>query len=140
MTVPSEDTLCRFIDPGSWSYDDNRPTASAFTASNRKLSTWHRDRVAQNGSALKDLCFDSLGGFGEALLKTLDFLQAAEEAKSPVFQPTVVWRPEEVEEPWLPWQHAHVNIESKAGPSGFPKDYRLLLAMRCEVSRRPSGV
>lgn len=140
MTVPSEDTLCRFIDPAHWSYDDNRPAYTAFRASQRRLSTWHCDRVTQSGSALKDLCFDSLEGFGEALLKTLDFLQAAEKINSPVFQPTAVWRPEKVKEPWLLWQDAHVNVEAKAGPSGFPKDYRLLLAKKCEVSRRPSGV
>lgn len=140
MTVPLEDTLCRFIDPGRWSYDDNRPAYTAFTASNRKLTTWHRDRVVQNGSALKDLCFDSLEGFGEALLKTLDFIQAAEEIKSPVFRPAAIWRPGEVKEPWSAWRDAHVNIEATAGDSSFPKSYRLLLAKRCEVSRHPSGV
>jgi hypothetical protein len=140
MTVPSEDTLCRFIDPACWFPDENRPTASAFRASDRKLSTWHKDRVAQNGSALENLCLDYLEGFGEALLKTLDFLQAAEETKSPVFKPIAVWRPEEVKEPWSRWRDCHVNIESPAGPRGFPLDYRLLLAKKCEVSRRPQGV
>jgi hypothetical protein len=140
MTVPPEDTLCRFIGPGYWSVVDNRPAASAFKASNRKLSTWHKDRVAQNGSSLEDLCLDYLEGFGEALLKTLDFLQAAEETKSPVFKPVAVWRPEEVEEPWSRWRGCHVNIESQAGDANFPVSYRVLLAKKSEVSRRPRGV
>ena len=140
MTVPSEDTLCRFIDPARWSYDDDRPSYTAFSASNRKLSTWHRDRVAQNHSTLEDLCFDSLAGFGEAVLRTKDFVRAAEESRSQNFRPEAAWRPDEVEAQWLPWLNAHVNIESQAGPSSFPKDYRLLLAIRCDVPRRPHGV
>ena len=140
MTVPSEDTLCRLIDPRCWNRDDNRPAYTAFSASNRKLSTWHRDRVAQNGDNLEDLCFDTLEGFGEALLKTLDFLEAAKDSGSPDFRPTAVWRPKEVKGPWEPWQDAHVNIESQAGAKDFPPRYRLELAMRCEVPRRPRGV
>ena len=140
MTVPLEETLCRFIGPEHWSRDDNRPAYTAFTASRKKLSTWHRERVLQNHSTLEDLCFDELEGFGEAMLRAEDFIQAAEESRSPVFQPKAAWRPEEVVERWSAWLNAHVNIESEAGPDSFPRDYRLLLAMRCEVPRRPNGM
>lgn len=139
-TVPQKDTLCRLIDPGHWSHDDDRPSYIAFSASRKKLSTWHRERVTQNHSTLEDLCFDSLEGFGEAELSTQEFTLAANESRSPDFQTEAVWRPEEVEPPWLRWQNAHVNIESQVGNSSFPKDYRLLLAMRCAVTRRPNGV
>lgn len=135
-----EDTLCRFLDPARWSQDDNRPTYQAFSASNKKLSTWHKGRVAQNGSALEELCFDSLKGFGEGLLNVGEVIQAAEHSSSPNFEPFVVFRPDEVEEPRSRWREAHANIESEAGNDRFPRDYRLLLAMKCYVSRRPDGI
>jgi len=92
------------------------------------------------GSILQDLCIDTLESFGEGLLTVNEYLETAEECASNVFQPTAKWRPEEVKKPWLPWSEAHVNIESEQGPSGFPKDYRLLLALRCNVARRPDGI
>ena len=140
MTVPLDDLLCRFVDPEYWFPHEARPAASAFRASNGKLSTFHCDRVARQGSSLEDLCFDYLRGFGEAILAARDFLEAAEKTPSPVFQPTVVWRPEEAPELWGAWRDAHVNIEAEAGNAGFPPAYRELLAKRCEVPRRPHGV
>lgn len=140
MTVTSGDALCRFVDPKYWFADEDRPAASAFRASNHKLSTWHCDRVAQQDSRLEDLCFASLDECGEALLTANDFLEAADQTPSPVFQPNVVWRPEEAPGPWGAWRDAHVNVEAEAGNASFPLTYRELLAKRCEVPRRPHGV
>lgn len=142
MGVPREDILCRFIDPNKWESDVDppRPAASVFNASNRKLSTWHQDHVVAEGSKLKDLCFCSLEGFGEALLSVEVLLQAAQDSGSPVFNPTAEWRPDEVEAAWTRWRDAHVNIESQGGNRNFPKGYRLSLAERCQVSRTPDGV
>lgn len=140
MPVPANDILCRFLDPAKWFHDDDRPAASAFRASKRKLSMWHRDRIVTNGSVLKDLCIDSLDGFGEGLLKTEDILDAATHCLSPVFTPNAVWSPDDVEPLWGAWRNAHANIESERGPVNFPDDFRLLLAQTCEVSRRPDGI
>ena len=143
MLVPPGDILCRFIDPKHWSDDDKRPAASAFRPSKErgshtwKLSMWHQDRIVKSGIQLGDLCIDSLTGFGEALITTREILDAAEESFSPVFRPQAVWRPGEAMPPLDAWANAHINIESKRPSSGFPDDFRLLLASRCYVSRPP---
>lgn len=143
MSVPPEDILCRFIDPKDWSDDDQRPALSAFKSSRdkhtrtNKLSLWHQDRIVNNGSQIRDLCIDLLAGFGEALITTRDILDSAKDLRSPVFKPQVLWRPDEVVQPWVDWKDAHVNVESEQPSSGFPDDFRLLLAERCYVSRPP---
>ena len=140
MTVPLEDLLCRFIHPRDWFPDGNRPAASAFRASKRKLSTWHCNRVVQQNSSLEDLCFDNLGGFGQAILSVRDYIEAAEQTQSPAFRPIAVWRPEEAPAAWDTWRNAHVNVEAEAGHAGFPPTYRQLLANRCEDSKPPLGL
>ena len=143
MPVPPQDDLCRFIDPKYWSQDDERPTAHAFSASKEQgsntktLSLWHKDRIVDMGSELKDLCIDSLTGFGEALITSEEILAASEECRSTVFQPRSVWRPLGAGIPWLAWKDAHVHIESERPSSDFPDDFRLFLAERCVVTRLP---
>ena len=140
MTVSLEDLLCRFLDPKHWNEEDDRPFATAFLASSRRLSLWHKERIESKGNKLDDLCLSTLEGFGHGLLTTSDCIEAAESTPSPNFSPSVHWRPSAAEEAWSQWRDAHVQVESAAGDQNFPKTYRLELALRCQVVKRPAGL
>ena len=98
---------------------------------------WHQGRIATRGDRPQDLCIETLVDCGEAVITTEAILEAAKDVVSPVFQPQVVWRPDEVKSPWFAWSDAHVNVQSNQPSSGFPEDYRKILSERCYVSRPP---
>ncbi|MDO8750818.1 MAG: hypothetical protein Q7K03_06715 [Dehalococcoidia bacterium] len=140
MTVPLEDSLCRFLDPQDWNYEDDCPAFTAFRASRRKLSLWHKEKIEAMGDKLDDLCFSTLKGFGHGLLTASDCIEAAQSTPSPNFSSGVYWRPSAAEAAWGQWRDAHVQVESVAGDQNFPKTYRLELARRCQVVKRPAGL
>lgn len=115
--------------------------AAAFRASNRALSLWDQARVSDCGDSLDTLCFDQLDGAGQALLLTSDYTDAVADANSPVFDPKVVWRPEDafVAPAWRKWSSAHIHVEAQHGDTGFPASYRLSLSLRCKPAREPSS-
>lgn len=118
----------------------DRPNPVAFKASNRQLSVIHVDRVEQDGGNLQDLCINAWSGAGEAHLRVVDCMEAANDCDSPVFDPRVYWRPELVHSDWAKWKDAHVQVESKEGKSDFPITYRVALVTRCKPVRRPSSM
>ena len=143
MDVPDEDWLCRFVEQDRWNSQAKEPFPTAFSASDRKLSVFHVQRVVESGSALEHLCIERLDGAGQAQLRAADFVEAVAEVDvpanqtTPVFNPSVVWRPEEIQRAWLQWAEAHAHVESEQGNSNFPFTYRVALVKRSRFLRPP---
>lgn len=143
MIAPGSDEFCRFVDyeKGKWREDDiSKPAASAFRASNRILSIWHKDRIEQSGSSLSELCIENLSGNGELLL-TPDKCKAFD-MSTPGFDelsPEVYWRPEGAGPAWEKWKEAHADLETKSGNKGFPKMFRHYLAKISRVAKYPKN-
>ena len=136
LEVSREAWICRFIPLGEWDDELERPTPSAFKASDRQLSAFHTDTVRQGGSTLRDLCIEGFTGAGEAYLQVETCIGLGQGISS-VFHPKVYWRPEKTAPPWASWNDAHVQVESPGGHAGFPTSYRSLLAENAACLRAP---
>ena len=136
--VPDEDWLCRFIRPGEWDFEENKPLPIAFRASRHQLSVFHVQRVLDSGSSLSDLCIDGLNGAGEAHIQPKTAKEAANEDNLEGFDPKVHWRPKHVELAWEEWADAHAHIESDSGHRNFPNTYKLKLSELATPIRRPA--
>ena len=130
MSVPDNDTLCRFIRPGKKTWNKSgRPKSAAFKPeSDGTLSTFHRDRVVALGDQLADLCLDSLRGSGQAHYTAGDFVRLANGlvdigGGEDTFEVQVEWR-ETVSPGWERWSGAHAQIETNWSNLKFPKEYR----------------
>ena len=136
MSVPDNDTVCRFVRSRDWNKRDNRPKTGAFKQAG--LSVWHQERLRERGVSLRDLQIEHLAGSGQAHHKAGDYRRFADEAAQTAgvpFQVQVEWRPgdEYVAEHWRQWRYAHIQVEATEGPSDFPLEFRRLLA----VNARP---
>ena len=136
LEVPDEDWICRFVAPEEWDDVLQEPSPSAFRASDRQLSVFHRQRVEDSGDALQDLCVQQLSGFGEAHLTAATCIELGQ-GISDQFAPKVYWRPDHVQEAWSRWKEAHAQVESSGGDRGFPRSYRVLLARNALCPRFP---
>ena len=134
--VSNEEWICRFIPSDEWDEEKQQPTPRTFRASNRELSVFHRNKVEETGSLLRDLCVDGLSGAGEAYIQTKQSIELGQDI-SDGFSPKVYWRPDKVKKLWLKWQAAHAHIESQGGNGGFPASYRSLLAENVVCLRPP---
>ena len=139
LRVPDEDWICRFVPPEEWDDDLQEPSPSAFRASDRQLSVFHRKRVEDSGDTLQDLCIEQLNGFGEAHLTVAACIELGS-GISDRFNPKVYWRPYHVQEAWVRWREAHAQIESSGGDGGFPRSYRVLLARNAVCPRVPGRI
>ena len=131
MPVPNDDVVCRFIKPGSktWNREERRPKQQAFKQA--ELSVWHQRRLCERGISLKDLLIENLAGYGQAHHKAGDYLKFARQvAEQKPCEVRVEWRPEEVPDFWRRWNYAHVQVEATEGPSNFPIEFRRMLALR----------
>ena len=133
MTVPSGDTVCRFIRPGrkNWSARDNRPKPPTFKQDG--ISLWHLERLRQNSVSLDDLRIGSLSGAGQAHHTVEDYFRLARRASDEAGSPlsiSVEWRtePEHVAEEWRQWSYAHVQVEILDGSDSVRAHFRRLLA------------
>ncbi len=136
--VPLGDVVCRFVLPLHWNPGERSVDANAFRASKRRLSLYHVGEVQRLGDQLRSLCIGAMTDAGEAVLEAGAFTRLGQAIEAENFiAPVVVWRPEEVPEPWLRWQHAHANAEAAGGNPQFPLAYRVLLALNCTVVRAP---
>ena len=108
----------------------------AFRASDRQLSVFHPETVSGLGSSLRDLCFDTLEGAGEAHLQVGKFIELGQ-GISDQFNPQVYFRPDKVGEAWLGWKDAHAQVESQEGRATFPRSYRALLSDNATCLRPP---
>lgn len=136
LEVPEEDWICRFVAPEEWDDELREPSPSAFRASDRQLSVFHRQRVEDSGDTLQDLCIQQLSGFGEAHLTVAACIELGQ-GISQQFDPKVYWRPDYVQEEWARWKEAHAQVESSGGDRGFPRSYRVLLARNALCPRFP---
>ena len=134
--MSNEEWVCRFIPPDEWDEEKQQPMPRAFRASDRELSIFHRNKVEELGSRLRELCFDRLKGAGEAYIQVKKCVELGVDI-SDEFSPEVYWRPDKVKEPWSRWREAHTQIESQGGNGGFPPSYRSLLAENAVCLRIP---
>jgi hypothetical protein len=135
----ASDELCRFVRRDAWNAIEGILTQAAFRASDRKLSVFSPERVSALGSSLRDLCFGSLRGAGEAILTAADYRELAGMTNPPTQLDDVYWRASaaDVGPEHAPWSEAHAQVETTAGPDDFPRRYRLALANRARVVRIP---
>ena len=122
MSVPSQDTLCRFVRRQDWSRREGRPKPGAFKQSG--LSVWNCDKLREHGVTLDELRIEHLSGCGQAHHTAGDYLEHAREAERQdgiVLGVQVLWRSgdEHVAPPWRNWRCAHVQIESTSGLDRF---------------------
>lgn len=136
LEVPEEDWICRFVAPEESNDELQEPSPSAFRASDRQLSLFHRQRVEDSGGTLQDLFIQQLSGFGEAHLTVAACIELGQ-GISQQFDPKVYWRPDHVQEEWARWKEAHAQVESSGGDRGFPRSYRVLLARNALCPRFP---
>ena len=136
LEVPDEDWICRFVAPEEWNDELQEPSPSAFRASDRQLSVFHRQMVEDSGDTLQDLCIQQLSGSGEAHLIVAACIELGQ-GISQQFDPKVYWRPDYVQEEWARWKEAHAQVESSGGDRGFPRSYRVLLTRNALCLRFP---
>ena len=133
--VSKTDWVCRFIPKDQWDEEKQEPMPSVFKASKRQLSVFHSKSIKDADDNLRSLCFGRFEEAGEAHFPVMRYIELAK-GLSPVFDPNVYWRPEQVEPEWEQWAYAHVHVESTKGNSDFPTSYRSLLAQNA-VCMRP---
>lgn len=140
MSVPSEDTVCRFIMPESskWNEKLNQPTQRAFKQVD--LSVWDKDKLESRGAQLEDLRKVSFSGWGQAHHFVDDYFRLAREVeleeKEP-FKIEVEWRPETVSAELWEWRYAHAQVEVSEGPKDFPLEFRRRLAAEARLLVAP---
>ena len=140
LEVPDCDWICRFIAPNEWNDELQEPIPTAFLASDRQLSVFHhRQSVESIGDTLRNLCIESLSGYGEAHLQVSMCISLGQ-GISDQFNSRVFWQPDKVLKPWEKWRDAHAQIESLAGNTSFPRRYRVLLARNAVCPRFPDSV
>lgn len=135
MTVPLDDSTCRFIGPDKWTRRDKRPTARAFKPPHSGLSVWHTGRLRENGTEPADLLQEQLDGFGQAHYLVRDYFDAADDAggKGDI---SVEWDPEGAQGTWKQWNYAHIRIQIVEGTGEWGREFRRILSARarCVVS------
>ena len=129
MSVPTKDTLCRFIDPDKWNDGLQQPTSRAFKQAG--LSVWHPGRLDQCNVRMEDLLIEHLTGWGQAYHTVDDYVRFAYQVAQSEGVPCrvqVEWRPDEVDAPWQEWGYAHVQVEATEGDKDLHLELRRLLA------------
>ena len=106
MSVPVDDSVCRFIRKTGSSTELDKPKARAFKQNS--MSVWHEDRLKAQGATLDDLRIGELAGTGRLSLTVGDYLDIARNVSirtKETFQIQVEWRPEDqyVKGPWRQW-------------------------------------
>lgn len=142
MTVPLEDTVCRFIRPKYWSVAEKRPKPAAFNQTD--LSVWNERRLVKDGVAIEELQIDMFEGYGQAYHTVADYFRFASEVEEKTGESCkirVVWRTsdEYVREPWRLWRNAHVQVEMLNG-SKLPTQLRQLLALNTRRCVEPKSL
>lgn len=143
MTVPLEDSVCRFIRPKDWSTAEKRPRPSAFNQPD--LSVWNESRLIADGVAIEELQIDMFAGCGQAYHTVADYYRFAaqvEEMTGESCKIRVEWRTrdEYVREPWRLWRNAHVQVEIANGSKALPQPLRRLLALNTRRSVEPRSL
>lgn len=140
MSVPSDDTLCRFVRPRDWSRRDRRPKPGAFKQSG--LSVWNCRKLHERGVRVDELRIGHLAGYGQAHHTAgdyLDYARDAERRSGDAIRVSVIARTDDeyVEQGWRKWRYAHVQVEAISGPDQFTPLYRGLLATNCRYCMPP---